>query len=166
MILYLRGTFAKELYSGVRSKLSGPPGQVRVKCCRSVTTKRNISMRARDSPTQARFPESRSTESVSDWDTTEPNLRGELTYELQRCIPAENGRKAGFFLKLPFSSRKCCGLKEPGVSHTFSSFSTECNKGMMIVPCRDKKPGHVGHFQTRREIWNVSLRGRDTLGIV
>lgn len=64
MILYLRGTLAKELYSGLRSTLSGPPGQLKVKCCKRVTTKRNISMRARDSPTQARFPERKSTRDV------------------------------------------------------------------------------------------------------
>lgn len=57
MILYLRGTLAKLLYSGLRSTLSGPPGQEKVKCCRSDTRKRKISMRARDSPTQDLFPE-------------------------------------------------------------------------------------------------------------
>lgn len=57
MILYMRGTLAKLLCSGLRSILSGPPGQVKVKRCRSDTTKRKISMRARDSPTQDLFPE-------------------------------------------------------------------------------------------------------------
>lgn len=96
MILYLRGTLAKELYSGVRSILSGPPGQVRVKCCRSVTVKRNISMRARDSPTQARFPESRSTESVSDWNANDPNLRGQPTYEPERSYLQKMAGKLDF----------------------------------------------------------------------
>lgn len=56
IMLYVRGTLAKLLYSGLRLTVSGPPGQVKVKCCRSVTMKRKISMRASDSPTQALFP--------------------------------------------------------------------------------------------------------------
>lgn len=40
---------------------------------------------------------------------------------------------AEFFLKLPLWSRKCCGLKVVGVAHCFPSFSTECNKGIMMV---------------------------------
>lgn len=58
---------------------------------------------------------------------------------VQRCfLPAENGMKAGFFLKLPFWSRKCCGSKEMGFAHCFSSLSTECSKGKITVPFKDR----------------------------
>lgn len=50
-------------------------------------------------------------------------------------LPAEKGRNAGFFLKFPLLSRKCWGLKDRGVAHRFSSFSTECNKGIISVSC-------------------------------
>lgn len=56
MMSYRRGKLAKPLHSGVRSTLSGPPGQEKLKHCRSDTMKRKSSMRARDSPTQDRFP--------------------------------------------------------------------------------------------------------------
>lgn len=50
-------------------------------------------------------------------------------------LPAEKGRNAGFFLKFPLLSRKCWGLKDRGVAYRFSSFSTECNKGIISVSC-------------------------------
>lgn len=70
---------------------------------------------------------------------------------LQVTLPAENGRKAGFFLKFPFWSKKCCGLKEWGLSHCSSSFSTECNRGRITVSCRDRAY-HLGHVPSR---WHI-----------
>lgn len=48
--------------------------------------------------------------------------------------PAEKGRKASLFLNLPSWSRKCCGLKECGVSHIDSSCRTEFSVGIIMVP--------------------------------
>ena len=51
-------------------------------------------------------------------------------------LPAEKGRKAGFFLKLPLWSRKFSGLKFQASSHWSSSLSTECSMGMITVSCK------------------------------
>lgn len=70
---------------------------------------------------------------------------------VQVVLPAENGRKAGFFLKLPLWSKKCCGLKEWGLAHCSSSFSTECNRGIITVSCQDGEY-HVGHGESH---WHI-----------
>lgn len=75
-------------------------------------------------------------------------------------LPAENGKNAGFLLKLPFWSRKCLGLKEKGVSHC-SPFSTECNKGMITVPCLEKKTAILFSFLSNLHIYEI----KDTFGI-
>lgn len=85
--------------------------------------------------------------------TTRKERKSQLMLTLT-SVPAGKGRKAGFFLKLPFPSRKCCGLKE-------SSFSTECNKGMISVSCFDT-PGHVGLWG----MWNALFEEQCTFGIV
>lgn len=56
IISYLRGRLAKLLYSGIRLIMSGPPLHEKVKCCNSETRKMKSSIRAKASPTQARFP--------------------------------------------------------------------------------------------------------------
>ena len=55
--------------------------------------------------------------------------------KLYGCIPAEKGRKASLFLAWPSWSRKCCGLKECGVSHIVSSRRTEFRVAITTVPC-------------------------------
>lgn len=68
------------------------------------------------------------------WEKHGTNTRFRLQL-LYWNLPAEKGRNAGFFLKFPVWSRKCWGLKDQGVVHCFSSFSTECKKGIITVSC-------------------------------
>lgn len=79
-------------------------------------------------------------------------------------LPAEKGKNAGFFLKLPFWSKKCLGLKAQGVSH-WSPFSTECNKGNITVPYLGEK-NIILAIMFLKMFYLIDMHGiKDTLGI-
>lgn len=62
-------------------------------------------------------------------------------------VPAENAKKASFFLKLPFSSKNRSGVKVNGSEKYFGSCRMKDRGTNTSVPCKEKETQMVRLLQ-------------------
>lgn len=115
------------------SVLSSTPSRVEKRnFCSKLTKNKKSSILAKPSPRHARLPRGGRKKRLVAYNVScasVPKWMGSVARQ-----PAENGRNASLLTNFPSVSRKRSGLNTFGVSHSFSSKSTEVRFGITAVP--------------------------------